>query len=70
MRGLTDEQRRALLPGPEGEWASDETLTELIDDGRAAWVPEGDVHVFEPTPAGFLALTCDAAARSADLPPL
>lgn len=57
MRGLSDAERRALRPiGEPGEWASAETLEQLIRDGRAHWKPEGDEVVFVPTELGMLAL--------------
>lgn len=57
MRGLTEAERRALKPiGEPGEWASNETLEQLIRDGRARWVPEGEDVVFTPTDLGLLAL--------------
>ena len=66
MRGLTDEEARALRPiGPPGEPVSDAVLEQLIADGRGRWEPEADGYTyFTPTAAGLLALFCYEAART------
>jgi hypothetical protein len=60
MRGLTREERRALLPGPPGDCCSGAVLLALLQAGRMREVPDPDgppgSTVLETTEAGRLAL--------------
>lgn len=64
MKGLSDDERRALVPiGEPGECVPDSVFVALIERGLGAWVPEGDQSFWQPTSLGELAVRCDAAAR-------
>jgi hypothetical protein len=64
MRGLSDDERRALVPiGEPGEHVPDAVFVALIERGLGAWVPEGDTNFWQPTSLGELAVRLDAAAR-------
>jgi len=66
MRRLTEDEYRALIPiGPEGEFALESTLDQLVADGFARWVWDDNEKqaVFVPTLAGELALRIEERIR-------